>query len=376
MIPYSRQLIEDDDIKAVVEALKADMITQGEKVEEFEKEVAKFLGREFALSFNSATAALHGAYFAAGIKEGDEIITTPISFVATSNAALYLRAKPVFCDVKRDGNIDETKIENLISKKTKAVVPVDFGGNVCDTKSIKEICKKHKLFLIEDACHAFGTKEGDKRAGFRADIACYSLHAIKPITTIEGGLLVTDDEDIYQKAKIFRSHGMVKKKAFKSDMEVLGYNYRLNDVACALGLSQLKKIDRFLEKRAKIAKYYDERFKKNPYFSTIKIPPHIKSSYHLYPVLFFRDLWCEKEFIYEQMRKAGILTQVHYRPIYQNSYYQRFYKDFKIRSAEEFYKAELSIPCHQKMTLNDAKFVADTLLEILKKDYKKGCKNG
>ncbi len=364
MLPYSRQLIEDDDIKAVIKALKADMITQGKRVLEFEKEVAAFLGRKFVLSFNSATAALHTANFAVGIKEDDEIITTATSFVATSNAALYLGAKPVFCDIKKDGNIDEKKIEALITKKTKAVVPVDFGGNVCDTKSIKEICKKYNLAFIEDACHAFGTKVGDKRAGFDADIACYSLHAIKPITTIEGGLLATDDEEIYQKAKIFRSHGMVKKEAFKSDMEVLGYNYRLNDVACALGLSQLKKTDLFLQKRAEIAKYYDERFDKNPYFSTVKIPPHIKSSYHLYPILFFRDLWCKKEDIYEELKKEGIITQVHYRPIYQNSYYQQFYKDLKIRSAEEFYKAELSIPCHQKMSLKDAKFVADTLFKV------------
>jgi len=364
MLPYSRQLIEDDDIKAVIKALKADMITQGKRVLEFEKEVAAFLGRKFVLSFNSATAALHTANFAVGIKEDDEIITTATSFVATSNAALYLGAKPVFCDIKKDGNIDEKKIEALITKKTKAVVPVDFGGNVCDTKSIKEICKKYNLAFIEDACHAFGTKVGDKRAGFDADIACYSLHAIKPITTIEGGLLATDDEEIYQKAKIFRSHGMVKKEAFKSDMEVLGYNYRLNDVACALGLSQLKKTDLFLQKRAEIAKYYDERFDKNPYFSTVKIPPHIKSSYHLYPILFFRDLWCKKEDIYEELKKEGIITQVHYRPIYQNSYYQQFYKDLKIRSAEEFYKAELSIPCHQKMSLKDAKFVADMLFKV------------
>ncbi len=373
MIPYSRQSIEEDDIKAVSEALQKDMITQGKTVEEFEKAVASFLGRRYALAFNSGTAALHAAYFAAGIKEGDEIVTTPISFVATSNAALYLKAKPVFCDIKfRDGNIDETKIDSLITERTKAIVGVDFAGNPVNYEKIKKICKERDLLFIEDACHAFGTKIGDKRAGFFADAACYSLHAIKPITTIEGGILATDNEEFYEKAKIFRNHGIKKIKAYKSDMIYLGYNYRLSDVASALGLSQLKKIDAFIEKREEIAKYYDERFAQNPYFSTIKIPENVKSSRHLYPLLFFREFWCEKETIYEKLAERGIITQVHYRPIYQNRYYRTIYKDFYLQNAEDFYRAELSIPCHQKMTLKDAEFVADTLLEILKNS--KRCK--
>ncbi len=366
MLPYSRQSIEEDDIKAVIEVLKSDMITQGEKVKEFEKAVASFLGRKYAVAFNSGTAALHAAYFAAGIGENDEIITTPISFVATSNAALYLKAKPIFCDIKfKDGNIDENKIESLITEKTKAITAVDFAGNPVKHEKIKEISQKNNLIFIEDACHALGTKIGDKRAGFKADIACYSLHAIKPITTIEGGILATDNEEFYQKSNIFKNHGIEKIKAYKSDMKYLGYNYRLSDVASALGLSQLKKIDSFIEKREEIAKYYDERFEKNPYFATIKIPSHIKSSRHLYPLLFFREFWCEKETIYEKLLEKGIITQVHYRPIYQNSYYQNLYKDLYLPNAEDFYKAELSIPCHQKMTLKDAEFVADTLLEIL-----------
>ncbi len=366
MIPYSRHLIDDEDIKEVVKVLKSDFITQGKKVEEFEKKTAKFLDRKFALLFNSGTAALHAAYFAAGIGKNDEIITTPITFLATANAALYLKAKPIFCDINFDGNIDEKKIEELISKKTKAVVPVDFGGNVANIKEIRKICDKHKILLIEDACHAFGTKIEDKRAGYLSDIACYSFHAIKPITTIEGGLLATDNKDIYEKAKIFRNHGIVHKKAYLRDMIYLGYNYRSNDVAAALGISQLKKIDAFLEKRAQIAKFYDEIFEKNPYFSTIKIDPKIKSSYHLYPILFFREFWCAKEEIYETLINENIGVQVHYRPLYQNSYYRKIYKDLKLQRAEEFYKAELSIPCHQAMTLKDAEFVADTLFRVLK----------
>ena len=367
MIAYSRQSIDEDDINAVVEALKGDFLTGGKKVEEFEKALGDYLGAKYVCVMNSATSALHVAYKSIGLSDEDEIITTPITFCATANAALMCDATPIFCDVKSNGNIDEKKIEELITPKTKAVVPVDFGGNPVEIDKIREICDKHKLYLIEDCAHALGSDIDGQKVGNIADISIFSFHAIKPITTCgEGGAIATNNKELYEKVKLLRSHGIVKKQAWNSDMTELGYNYRLSDVACALGISQLKKLDRFIEKRTKIANYYNERFTNNPYLFPVKIPLHVKSSYHLYPILLDRSLWCAKEDIFEALHKKGIGAQVHYKPIYKFSYYKERFGEQKLQNAEEFYKAELSIPAHQKMSKEDAKFVADTILKILK----------
>lgn len=373
MIPYSKQSINQDDIDAVIEALQSNFLTGGKKVEEFEKTLADYLGVSYVCVLNSATSALHVAYNCAGLKKGDEIITTPLTFAATSNAALMLNAKPIFCDIKHDGNIDEKKIESLITKKTKAVVPVDFGGNPVAIKEIKKICDKHKLVLIEDASHALGSEIFGKKVGYFANMAIFSFHAIKPITTCgEGGAIATNDKELYEKVKLLRSHGIVKKQAWNSDMVTLGYNYRLSDVACALGISQLKRLDTFIEKRAKIAKFYNETFQNNPYFFPIKIPSNVKSSHHLYPILLDRDLWCAKEDIFSALQEKGIGVQVHYKPTYQFTYYKKLFGEMQLHNTEEFYKAELSLPCHQEMSLKDAKFVSEELLETLKDA--KGCK--
>lgn len=373
MISYSKQSINDEDIQTVIETLKGDYLTGGEKVEEFEKALSEYLGVKYVAVMNSATSALHVAYLCADFKKNDEIITTPITFAATSNAALMCGAKPVFCDVKSDGNINENKIEELITPKTKAIIPVDFGGNPVNIDKIRKICDKHNLKLIEDSCHALGSEINGLKVGSKSDIAIFSFHAIKPITTCgEGGAIATNDKNIYEKAKLLRSHSITKKRVWNSDMSELGYNYRLSDVACALGISQLKRLDDFIEKRAEIVKFYDDIFKDNSYFFPIKIPLHVKSSYHLYPILLDRTLWCAKEDIFTALHAKGIGVQVHYKPIYQYSYYKERFGEQKLHNAEEFYKAELSLPCHQEMSLKDAKFVADTLLEILKTH--KGCK--
>lgn len=366
MIPYSRQSIDEDDINAVISALKSDFLTGGKRVEEFEEALATYLNMKYVCVLNSATSALHLAYQSIGLLKDDEIITSPITFAATSNAALMLGAKPIFCDIKYDGNIDEKKIEDLITKKTKAVVPVDFGGNPVEIKKIREICDKNGLFLIQDASHALGSEVHGERVGFFADLAIFSFHAIKPITTAgEGGAIATNSKELYEKIKLLRSHGIVKKEVWNQDMIELGYNYRLSDVACALGLSQLKKLDSFIEQRAKIASFYDEAFKDNPYFFPVKIPPFAKSSYHLYPILLDRNLWCPKEDIYKALHERGVGVQVHYKPTYKFSYYEKLFGKMELKVSEDFYKAELSIPCHQMMSLEDAKFVSETLLEVL-----------
>ncbi len=368
MIPYSRQSIDDKDIQAVVDTLKSDFLTGGKKIEEFEHALGEYIGVKYVCVMNSATSALHVAYKTIGLKDDDEIITTPITFAATANASLMCNATPVFCDIKSDGNINENKIEELITKKTKAIVPVDFGGNPVKIDEIKEICNKHKLYLIEDCAHALGSQIDGQKVGIKADISIFSFHAVKPITTCgEGGALVTNNKELYEKAKLLRSHGIIKKRAWNSDMIELGYNYRLSDVASALGISQLKKLDLFIEKRTEIAHFYNEVFENNPYFFPIKPSLDVKSTYHLYPILLDRSLWCAKEDIFDELLQKGIGVQVHYKPTYQFSYYKKLFGEMKLHNTEEFYKAELSIPCHQMMSLDDAKFVANTLLEILAK---------
>jgi len=364
MIPYSRQSIDQSDIDAVTQALQGDFLTGGKTVSAFEEALAAYLGVKHVCVMNSATSALHVAYQIIGLEKDDEIITTPLSFAATSNTAIQCGATPVFCDIKYDGNIDERKLEALITPRTKAIVPVDFGGNPLPIETIKTLCNQHKLFLIEDASHALGSQIHGQNVGQNADMTIFSFHAIKPITTFEGGAIATNETAFYEKAKLLRSHGIVKKKLWNSDMIMLGENYRLSDVACALGLSQLKRLDDFIAKRTHIAHYYDAAFKNNPFFTTIAIDTTKKTSYHLYPILLDRSLWCSKEEIFEALHAKGIGVQVHYKPIYQFSYYKERFGEQRLDTAEDFYKAELSIPCHQEMQMEDAKYVAETLLDI------------
>jgi UDP-4-amino-4,6-dideoxy-L-N-acetyl-beta-L-altrosamine transaminase len=372
MIPYSRQSIDQSDIDAVVETLKGDFLTGGKKVGDFEEALANYLGVKHVCVMNSATSALHVAYQIIGLQEGDEVITTPLTFAATSNTAIQCGATPVFCDIRYDGNIDERKLEVLITPRTKAIAPVDFGGNPLPIDAIKALCDKHKLYLIEDASHALGSQINGKKVGTTADMTIFSFHAIKPITTFEGGAIATNNTAFYDQAKLLRSHGIVKKELWNSDMVTLGENYRLSDVACALGLSQLGRLENFLDKRNEIAHYYDERFANNPYFTTITIDQTKRSTYHLYPILLDRSLWCSKEETFQALHVKGLGVQVHYKPVYQFSYYKKLFGEQRLETTEDFYRAELSIPCHQGMRMEDARMVADTLLETLSSI--KGCK--
>lgn len=373
MMPYSTQSIDDDDIDAVIKVLKSTNLTQGKEVAAFEEEIAAYIGVKHAICFNSATSALLGAYTAAGLKADDEIITTPISFVATSNMAIAVDARPVFSDVRLDGNIDERFIERAITPKTKAIVPVDFGGKSVAIDIFRKIADRHDLLLIEDAVHAFGSTIDEKKVGSFADMSIFSFHAIKPFTTGEGGAVVTDDDDYAQRLRRFRSHGIIKKQLWNSDMSEMGYNFRMTDIAAALGRSQLKKVDAFIQIRNEIAQYYDERFERERLFTTIEIPEGMYSSRHLYPILLDPALHCPKEDIFIALQDKGIGVQVHYKPIYKNSFYEKAYGRQSLPVAEDFYRSELSIPCHQKMTLEDAKYVADTLLEIVNNYAYRGC---
>jgi UDP-4-amino-4,6-dideoxy-L-N-acetyl-beta-L-altrosamine transaminase len=373
MIPYSRQSVNQEDIDEVARVLQSSHLTQGKEVELFEDAICSYIGSKFAITFNSATSALLAAYSVAGIGEGNEVITTPVSFVATSNMFVTLGADPVWCDIKLDGNIDERFIERLITPKTKAIVPVDFAGKPVEIEAIKNIAKKHNLVLIQDASHAFGSSIDNKKIGTFADMSIFSFHAIKPLTTGEGGCITTDNAEYAQKLRLFRSHGMVKKKLWTSNMIMMGHNYRLTEFAAALGHSQLKRVDGFIDRRNAIAAYYDTRFQGHKLFSTIPLQAATRSSRHLYPIVLSPALQCPKEDIFAQLQNEGLGVQVHYRPIYQNSFYKEKFGEVRLPVSDDFYRSEISIPCHQEMDMEDAKFVADTFLKIIEKYSYRGC---
>jgi len=372
-LDYSTQLIEQDDIDGVIEVLKGTTLAQGKKVAEFENELCLYTGAKYAVAFNSATSALFGSYSVCGITQGDEIITTPISFVATSNMFVQLGAIPVWCDVKLDGNIDESKIEKLITPKTKAIVPVDFAGKPVEIEIINSIAKKHNLLVIQDASHALGSSIEGKMVGSFADMTIFSFHAIKPITTSEGGAVLTDNKEYAEKLRLFRSHGVVKKKLWNSDMVSMGYNLRMTEVAGSLGVTQIKKLNSFITKRKEIAEYYDERFKDEKLFITQKLKKDTKSSRHLYPLILNPELHCPKEEIFEEFQKRGLGVQVHYKPIYKNSFYVEKFGRVSLPVANDFYNSEISIPCHQQMSLKDAEYVVEVVLSTLHKYKMRGC---
>ena len=373
MIPYSCQSINEDDRNEVLRVLQSSHLTQGKEVPLFEKALCEYIGCKYAVTFNSATSALLASYSVAEITKGDEVITSPISFVATSNMLVSLDAKPIWCDIKLDGNIDERFIERLITDKTKAIVPIDFAGKPLAIKKIQEIADRHKLLIIEDASHALGSVVDGEKVGLQSDMTIFSFHAIKPITTGEGGCVVTNDKQFAEKLRLFRSHGIQKKRFWDSDMLSLGYNLRMSDFAAALGRSQLKRLDTFISQREEIAQYYDARFKQHKLFTSIKIENKQRSSRHLYPILLNPELQCQKEDIFSELQALGIGVQVHYKPIYQNSFYTKKFGKKSLLVANDFYRSELSLPCHQEMHLKDAKIVADIFLKVLDKYNLCGC---
>lgn len=364
MIPYGHQWIDNEDIKAVTEVLKSDWLTQGPKIEEFEKAIARYCGAKYGVAVSSGTAALHLSYIVAGIKPGDEIITTPLTFAATANMMIFCGAKPVFADIERDTlNIDPNLVENLITPKTKAIVPVDFAGHPCDYDQIFKIAKKYNLLVIEDASHALGAQYKGKRIGSFADMTILSFHPVKHITTGEGGMVLTNNKDFYEKLKTLRHHGMIKKPengGWYCEMEYPGFNYRITDFQCALGLSQLKKINKFIKKRKEIVEIYNEAFEN---IKEIVVPvekDYAKSAWHLYPI---QVQGVDRRKMFEQLKKDGIGAQVHYLPLHLQPFYQeRFeYKKGDFPIAEKYYKKAITLPLFPKMTNKDIQCVVESL---------------
>ncbi|GHP51666.1 UDP-4-amino-4,6-dideoxy-N-acetyl-beta-L-altrosamine transaminase [Helicobacter pylori] len=362
---YSEPCLDEEDKKAVLEVLNSKQLTQGKRSLLFEEALCEFLGVKHALVFNSATSALLTLYknFSDFNADCNEIITTPISFVATANMLLESGYKPVFAEIKNDGNIDELVLEKLITKKTKAIVSVDYAGKSVEIESIQKLCKKHSLSFLSDSSHALGSEYQNKKVGGFALASVFSFHAIKPITTAEGGAVVTNDNELYEKMKWFRSHGMIKKNFFEGEVKSIGHNFRLNEIQSALGLSQLKKAPLLMQKREEIALIYDRIFKDNPYFTPLHPLLKDKSSNHLYPILMRQKFFTCKKLILENLHKCGILAQVHYKPIYQYQLYQQLFNTAPLKSAEDFYHAEISLPCHANLDLKSVQNIAHGVLK-------------
>jgi len=354
MIPYGKQTIEKNDIEAVLKVLEEnEMLTTGKYVPEFEKKICEYVGSKYAVAVNSGTAALHLATFAIDIKDDDEVIVSAISFVASANCVLYQRGKPVFCDINPNTMcIDCTKIEALITNKTKAIIFVDMCGQPCDYNEIKKIADKHNLILIQDAAHSLGAKYNDQKVGSYADISCFSFHPVKNITTCEGGMIVTNNEQYYKRAMAFRTHGISrdfkereKMNTHYYEMQELGFNYRIPDVLCALGIEQLKRLDTFIERRNEIANKYNEFFKNHKNLIEVFDNEHY-SAYHIYVIkLKLENLKTDRDTIFKELKNNGIGVNVHYMPIYLHPYYEKLgYKKGLCPVSEDVYSRIITLP--------------------------------
>lgn len=397
IIPYGRQCIDENDIQAVVSLIRSERITQGPKVEEFEKVLAEYCGAKYAVAVNSGTSALHIACLAAEVKEGDEVVTSPNTFVASANCAIYCAAKPVFADIDpKTYNVATEEIKKKITTRTSAVIPVHFAGQSCDMKSIHKVIKNEekkfnkKIFVIEDASHALGSLYKDKHVGscVFSDMTVLSFHPVKHITTGEGGAVLTNDEMLYKKLKRLRSHGITnnpkefvyKYHAFVNPQSVienpqsvnpwyyeqvdLGYNYRITDIQCALGLSQLKKLHDFSNRRREIVDMYNDAFSNIESIQTPFESKDCNSNFHLYVLLIdFDQMGIKRSQFMNELKKKGILTQVHYIPVNTQPYYQEKFGTGwgDCPNAEEYYQKCISIPLFPSMTNNDVERVINSI---------------
>ncbi len=376
-IPYSHQYIDKDDIREVVKVLKSDWLTQGPKIREFEDALCRYTGARYAVAVSSGTAALHITSLAAGIEAGDEVITSPITFIASANCILYCGGRPVFADVEEDTvNIDPRELEKRISKDTKAVIPVHFAGHPVDLESIYSIAKRHGLIVIEDAAHALGAEYKSSKIGScrYSDMTVFSFHPVKSITSGEGGMVLTNRKDLYERLLKFCNHGITKNRdEFENDilgpwyyeMQLLGFNYRITDFQCALGLNQLKKLDGFIEKRKQIASDYNRELNKIDEIILPKEKRYAKSSWHIYYIRLKESH--KRKVIFDRLRKMGIGVQVHYIPVHLQPYYRKNvgYKKGDYPRAERYYNSAISLPLYPGMTKNDIKRVINTLKRSL-----------
>lgn len=377
-LSYGKQTVDESDIQAVVDVLKGDYLTTGPFVKEFEDKVANYVGAKYAVAVSNGTAALHMACFAAGIKEGDEVIVSPMTFAASANAVLYCGGTPVFADIDPvTYNIDPDRIEEKITDKTKAIIPVDFSGQSVDMEKIKEIADKHGLIIIEDAAHALGSEYKGRKIGSQADMVEFSFHPVKPITTAEGGIVTTNSEDLYKKMMIFRTHGITRDQEILNEnhgpwyyeQQHLGYNYRLTDVQSALGTSQMNKIDEFITRRREIVKQYNDAFKGIKEIKTPFEAEFSNSGWHIYVIKVKPELLTvTRKEIFEALQAENIGVNVHYLPVYLHPYYRDLgYAKGICPNAEELYENMITLPLFPSMSNEDVNDVVVAVKKVI--DY-------
>lgn len=374
---YGKQFLDFGDIWEVIKTLRSDFLTQGPKVAEFENAICKYTGAKYAVAVANATAGLHIAMMALDIGSGDEVITSPITFLASANCALYVGASPKFVDIDSStACIDVKKLEQAITQKTKVIIPVHFAGQSCDMKAIKEIADKHNLFVVEDSAHAIGSNYLSKKVGCCefSDMSIFSFHPVKNMTTGEGGVITTNNEKLYKKLLLLRSHGMTKDQQIltKNDgpwyyeMHEFGFNYRLTDIQASLGISQLKKIEKFKKRRREIVEFYKKSFLNDERFSFLEEKDYANSCFHLFPLLIdFDKIKISKKDLFLKLQENGLHLQVHYIPVHLQPFYQKLgFKEGDFPNAEEYYKKTISLPVYYGLSDGDLSVVVKIIKSI------------
>jgi perosamine synthetase len=375
LLPYARHIVEDEDVRAVADALRSGWLTTGPCVDAFERAVASFVSAKYAVAVNSGTAALHCAVFAAGAGAGDEVITSPLTFVASANAVLYQGGVPIFADIRSDTlMLDPAEVAARVSSRTRAILPVDFAGQPCDLDELLAIAREHDLLMIEDAAHALGASYRGRPIGSVADLTVFSFHPAKLISTGEGGMVATDDDELASRLRRFRNHGLetdFRERAARGEthsrMVDLGYNYRLADVQCALGLSQLGRLEQFLKRRSAIAERYAEVLASVPQVTMPAVSSHVRHAWHIFPILLrLEQLRADRNTILEGLQAENIGAAIHYVPAYWHPYYEALgYRRGLCPRAEEAYERILTLPLFPTMTDRDVEDVVAALRKVL-----------
>ena len=377
MIPYGRQTIDEDDIKAVVEVLRSDWLTTGPKVAEFEQAVADYVDAKYAVAVSSGTAALHAAMYAIGIGPGDEVIVSPITFAASANCVVYQGATPVFSDVEPDTLLlDPAQTESKITSSTKAIIAVDYAGQPCDYDSLRKIADKNNLILVADACHALGAVYKGRKTGSLADLSIFSFHPVKHITTGEGGMIITDNADYADRMRVFRNHGITtdhhqreEQGSWFYEMVDIGYNYRITDLQCALGISQLSNLPAWLARRRQIAQQYDAAFEKLSFVKPLAVRSEVSHAYHLYVIqLDLKELQGARGEIFKALHAKGVGVNVHYIPVYLHPFYRKRLGTGPglCPVSEEAYERIVSLPIFPGLRRDNVEYIIKSVIESAK----------